>query len=163
MPSNRPAIAPFLTAAALITFTACGSEQASLTERQAAVAEAGAEVMPFNLDDTTHIFTDTATGGIQDVVADDVADQTNIELIRRHLHAEAAKFRVGDFSDPEAIHGPAMPGLSILEERFGEISVTLIETDLGATITYSTDDADVVDAIHAWFAAQTSDHDDHAE
>lgn len=163
MPSNRPAIAPYLTAAALVTFAACGSEQASLTERQAAVAEAGAEVMPFNLDDTTHIFTDTATGGIQEVVADDVADQTNIELIRRHLQAEAAKFRVGDFSDPEAIHGPAMPGLSILKERFGEISLTLIETDLGATITYSTDDADVVDAIHAWFAAQTSDHGDHAE
>ncbi len=163
MPSDRPAIAPYLIAVVLFTFTACGSEQASLADRQAAVAEAGSEVMPFNLDETTHIFTDTATGGVQDVVADDKTEQTNIELIRRHLQDEAAKFRVGDFSDPEATHGPEMPGLSILKERFGEISLTLTETDLGATITYSTDDAEVVDAIHAWFSAQTSDHGDHAE
>ncbi len=118
--------------------------------------------MPFDLDATTHIFTDTDSGGVQDVVADDPTDVANVELIRQHLEEEAAKFRAGDFSDPEAIHGAGMPGLTTLKERFAEITVELIENDTGATITYRTDDADVVQAIHDWFAAQSSDHSNHA-
>lgn len=38
------------------------------------VAAAGAQVMPFHLEATTHISTDTDTGGIQDIVADDRSD-----------------------------------------------------------------------------------------
>ena len=69
MPSTKPltAIVGLLT---LIALAGCGSDAQSLDERQQEVAVAGAEVMPFDLDATTHIFTDTATGGIQDVVAD---------------------------------------------------------------------------------------------
>ena len=96
--------------AALLTIAgaACGSDQ-NLAERQEAVAEAGAEVMPFPLDETTHIFTDTQSGGRQDVVADDPTDEVTIDSIRDHLAEEAAKFQKGDFSDPEAIHGSARP------------------------------------------------------
>ena len=104
MPSTRPALT-FLAAFAAfaaIALAACGSDETALADRQEAVAEAGAEVMPFDLDATTHVFSDTATGGVQDVVADDPTDTANIDLIRRHLEDEAAKFRAGDFSDPEA-------------------------------------------------------------
>lgn len=163
MHSTDSAVAPLLAVAAVLAFAACGSDDTALADRRQAVAEAGAEVMPFNLDATTHIFTDMSTGGIQDVIADDPGDEANIELIRLHLEDEAAKFRAGDFSDPEAIHGTAMPGLATLKERFVDISVELNETELGATITYRSDDAEVVDAIHDWFAAQSSDHGDHAE
>jgi hypothetical protein len=45
--------------------------------------------MPFNLDATTHIFTDTVTGVVHDVVANDPTNEANIELIRRHLDDEA--------------------------------------------------------------------------
>ena len=119
--------------------------------------------MPFDLDATTHVFTDTSTGGTQDVIADDPDDEANIELIRLHLEDEATKFRAGDFSDPEAIHGSAMPGLATLQERFADISVELVETEVGATITYGSDDPAVVEAIHGWFAAQSLDHGDHAQ
>jgi hypothetical protein len=54
-----------------------------------------------------------------------------------------------------------MSGLSTLKERFDEISVELIETDAGATIRYETNDAEAVQAIHDWFAAQSIDHDEH--
>lgn len=163
MRSIDSALAPLLAAFAGLAFAACGSDDQALADRQQAVAEAGADVMPFNLDATTHVFTDTPTGGIQDVIADDPADEDNIELIRLHLNEEATKFRAGDFSDPEAIHGSAMPGLATLKERFADISVELVETEVGATITYGSDDAVVVEAIHDWFAAQSSDHGDHAE
>ena len=163
MRSTDSALAPLFVAFAALAFAACGSDDQSLVDRQEAVADAGAEVMPFNLDATTHVFTNTPTGGIQDVIADDPDDEANISLIRLHLGDEAVKFRAGDFSDPEAIHGSAMPGLTTLKERFADISVELVETEVGATITYDSDDADVVDAIHDWFAAQSSDHGDHAE
>lgn len=161
MPSRGSLLPACLAAAvAAIIPSACGDD---LAERQQAVAEAGAEVMPFDLDATTHIFTDTATGGIQDVVADDPDDDANIEAIRLHLDHEASRFQAGDFSDPESIHGPSMPGLAVLKERFDEITIELADTPSGATITYTATDPDVVDAIHAWFAAQTSDHGAHAE
>ena len=163
MRSTDSALAPLLAAVAVLAFTACGSDDQALADRQQSVAEAGAEVMPFDLDATTHVFTDTSTGGTQDVIADDPDDEANIELIRLHLEDEATNFRAGDFSDPEVIHGPAMPGLATLKERFADVSVDLVETDIGATITYGSDDAVVVEAIHDWFAAQSSDHGDHAE
>lgn len=151
-----------LVALFVVGAAACGSDD-DLAARQANIAEAGAEVMPFSLDETTHVFTDTSTGGRQDVVADDPSDEVNIEQIRLHLAAEADKFRGGDFSDPEAIHGPTMPGLATLKERFDEIVVDLVDTDDGAAIVYTARDAELIDAIHSWFAAQASDHGGHVE
>ncbi len=154
-----------LTALVLLAASAaCGSDADSdLAARQALVAEAGAQVMPFDLDQTTHIFTNTETGGIQDVVADDPSDSATIDQIRLHLAEEADKFATGDFSDPEQIHGPAMPGLATLKDRYAEIEIDLTQTNIGATLRYVTQDADLVAAIHDWFAAQTSDHGSHAE
>jgi hypothetical protein len=43
------------------------------------------------------------------------------------------------------------------------MSVELPETAAGATITYRTDDVGVVQAIHDWLAAPSSDHGDYAE
>ena len=154
--------AVFIVVLLSVTGAACGSDQ-DLAERQQAVAEAGAEVMPFPLDETTHIFTDTESGGRQDVVADDPNDSTTIDAIRQHLAEEAAKFQSGDFSDPEAIHGSAMPGLAELQGGFDEIDVELLEIPTGAAITYTTQDPELVSAIHRWFEAQTSDHGSHAE
>ena len=144
--------------------TACGSDAGSdLAVRRAQVAEAGTQVMPFDLDQTTHIFTNTETGGIQDVVADDPSDVETIDQIRLHLAEEADKFATGDFSDPEEIHGSTMPGLATLKDRYDEIEIDLTQTAVGATLQYGTQDEDLVAAIHDWFSAQTSDHGSHAE
>ena len=127
MRSSNSTFATGLAAVALIA-SACGSGGAELAERQAVVAEAGAQVMPFDLDETTHIFTDTRSGGRQDVVADNPTDDFNVEQIREHLSEEFARFRIGDFSDPEAIHGPEMPGLATLKIRFDEVDIVYSET-----------------------------------
>ena len=152
-------VAAIAIATALVA--ACGGDEP--TERQAAVAEAGAEVMPFDLDSTTHIFIDTDSGGTQEVIADDPSDDESVRQIRQHLSEEADNFRVGDFSDPESIHGPDMPGLAMLKSGFAEIGISLDTIESGARITYTTDDAELVDAIHDWFAAQKTDHGQHAE
>jgi hypothetical protein len=122
----------------------------------------GAEVMPFDLERTTHIFEEQPDGGLQQVVADDPADAEQIALIRGHLQEEAAKFQRGDFGDPAAIHGEGMPGLAELREGYGKITVAYTELPDGAQIRYTANDPALVSAIHAWFAAQLSDHGGHA-
>lgn len=130
--------------------------------RQAEVAARGAEVMPFDLERTTHIFDDLPDGGLQQVVADDQTDTAQIVLIRAHLQEEAAKFQRGDFGDPASIHGDAMPGLAELRQGYARIEVAYSELSDGAQIRYTTSDPAMVAALHAWFAAQLSDHGGHA-
>lgn len=138
-----------------------GAGAAAATERQAAVAAAGAQVMPFDLGRASHAFTDTPWGGEQVVVSND-NDAEQVARIRAHLSAEAAKFARGDFGDPEAIHGADMPGLSVLRERHDSLDVAYAERPGGASITYRSQDRAVIDAIHAWFQAQRTDHGPHA-
>lgn len=131
--------------------------------RQDLVAERGAQVMPFDLDATTHHFEPTDFGGVQRVVADDAADQPQIELIRAHLRAEVARFRTGDFGDPATIHGHDMPGLAVLEANAHTLVITYRGLDDGAEVTYRSSDPSTIAELHDWFAAQLSDHGAHAQ
>lgn len=127
------------------------------------VARRGAHVMPFSLEQTTHIFTKTEKGGLQQVVVKNISDTEQIKLIRDHLSKISAEFARGDFSDPAKIHGEDMPGLAELKKaRPGQIKVEYKELTNGAQIEYSADDSSLIDAIHRWFDAQLSDHARHA-
>ena len=128
-------------------------------QRQAEVAKRGADVMPFSLKATTHIFTKTEEGGIQRVVAKSAADTQQIKLVREHLRDIRAQFLKGDFSGPTHIHGTEMPGLAELEAaKPGQIAIDYKDTDAGAELSYRTTDAKLVQALHHWFDAQLSDH-----
>jgi hypothetical protein len=133
------------------------------TGRQEAVAERGRTVMPFDLEATTHRFTPAETGGVQNVVADQPDDARQVSLIRTHLQEEAKAFGRGDFGDPAQIHGDGMPGLAELEDGYERIEVRYRERPDGATLTYTTAEPALIDALHDWFEAQLSDHGDHAE
>jgi len=104
------------------------------------VAERGRTFMPFDLDRTTHTFTPTSDG----------------------LAVESRRFRAGDFSDPAHIHGPAMPGLAQLAAGAPRIDITYEDVPAGALIRFRSTDPALVAALHAWGAAQTSDHGSHA-
>ncbi len=132
-------------------------------DRQARVAERGAEVMPFDLDRTTHVFRKSSEGGVQTVVADDPADGRQVALVRKHLLEEAEAFRRGDFDDPMAIHGEEMPGLAALRASAGRIEITYEDVPSGGRIRYETQDAALMAALHSWFDAQVMDHGAHAE
>jgi hypothetical protein len=138
-------------------------DPASLAERQAEVAERGAEVMPFDLDRTTHVFTERPNGGVQVVTADDPDDAEQVRLVRAHLGDEAEAFAGGDFGDPASIHGDEMPGIAALEAGVDRITVTYADVPAGGQLTYTTSDPELVEALHAWFDAQVSDHGSHAE
>ena len=131
----------------------------SLASRQEKIHEQGSSVIPFDLNQTTHIFKKTDSGGIQQVVVKDITtDAGQIPVIRMHLQMEASYFQQGNFSDPMALHGDSMPGVEALAQSAGKIKITYSELENGAQIAYESEDTDTIAAIHQWFDAQVSDH-----
>lgn len=128
-------------------------------QRQADVAQRGKDVMPFSLAATTHIFTKTAQGGVQQVVVKDARDAEQVRLTRLHLREIRDQFLKGDFSGPTRIHGQDMPGLAELKTaRPGQIEITYKDIEEGAELSYATANASLVSALHQWFDAQLTDH-----
>ncbi|WP_434660853.1 aspartate carbamoyltransferase [Paraburkholderia sp. A3BS-1L] len=135
---------------------------ADVTARQKEVAQHGADVMPFSLAATTHVFTKTADGGIQRVVTKH-PDAKQTALIRGHLAAIARRFSAGDFGAPEQIHGNDMPGLAVLRTaQPGELKIDYRDVCSGGEIVYRSEQPRLVAALHDWFDAQLSDHGDDA-
>lgn len=129
---------------------------------QAQVAARGAQVMPFDLEQTIHIFQRLDDGGRQTVTVKDPLNEKQILLIQAHLQKEAEKFHRGDFSDPARIHGDDMPGLAELKTGFGQIDIQYKALPNGGEIRYTTTNPSLVMALHRWFMAQVSDHGRHA-
>jgi hypothetical protein len=118
----------------------------------------GSQVMPFDLNKTTHIFNMTDTGGVQRVVVKDSKDTDQIALVQQHLQHEVMQFRAGNFADPALLHGMDMPGLRDLAAGAAKITIEYTALANGAQITYTTQDVHLVTALHQWFGAQLSDH-----
>lgn len=126
---------------------------------QAEVAARGAEVMPFDLHASSHVFTKSRNGGLQQVLLKSPKDAVQLRLVRSHLREIATRFAHGDFSAPTQIHGDDMPGLAQLKKaRPGEISVQYRDLSNGAQIRYATSNPALVPALHRWFDAQLEDH-----
>ena len=156
-----PSATVMLAAVAAVACSADGDDTTS--NRQEEVAERGAQVMPFDLDATTHRFEPAPAGLIETVVADDPADGQQVALVQQHLAEEAERFRAGDYGDPAAIHGHEMPGLAELEAAAGAVTIELTNLANGATLTFTTTRPNLVDALHRWGEAQTFDHGDHTD
>ena len=138
----------------------CQGQQSSVHLEE--VAERGAEVMGFDLERSTHIFDKIENGGRQQVISDD-DDPEQIVLIREHMSEIYGQFSVGNFHGPETIHGEHMPGLHELVMGHDKINIEYSELEKGGQILYTTEDEKMVEAIHAWFDAQVSDHGHHAQ
>lgn len=120
-------------------------------------------VMPFDMSKTKHIFSMTDSGGVQRVVLREKADKDQIALIRQHLQHEAQMFQDGNFSDPEHLHGVAMPGLEDVKKGAARIKVQYAPLPDGAQISFDTNELPLVTAIHRWIGAQLSEHGADAE
>ena len=149
-----------MVCSAVLIASSIGIVQAQ--SHQEEVAKRGAQVMPFDLEQTTHVFQALEDGGLQKVVVKNPSNQKQIALIQSHLKEESERFRKGDFSDPAKIHGDNMPGLAQLKAGAKEINVRYTALPDGAEIRYQANDPKLVMAIHQWFSAQVSDHGHHA-
>jgi hypothetical protein len=159
---DLPSLGGCLITAALALSTALPALAESAGARQDEVARRGAQAMPFDLEKTRHLFTETGDGGIQQVIAKEAADREQIALIRRHLQDIAGEFGRGDFSGPAGIHGGQMPGLARLRQaKPGDWKIEYRDLPNGAKIRYASTLPEIVQAIHDWFGAQLSDHGRH--
>lgn len=157
-PSRRALLRLGLALPLVVALAGCGDSRS----RQDEVASRGEDVMPFDLEKTTHRFTPQDDGLLEEVTADDPSDSEQIRLIREHLEHEAARFREGDFAAPARIHGGDMPGLPELKQNADRIEISYRATPAGATIRFRTDEPHLVTALHAWGEAQVSDHGSHS-
>ncbi|MBI5817177.1 MAG: hypothetical protein HZB09_02000 [Candidatus Yonathbacteria bacterium] len=133
-------------------------QQYSLSNRQAMVHEMGSHVMPFSLEETTHIFKQLSDGGVEQVLAKDPSNKEQVMLIQTHLEYETTSFRQGNFADPMKIHGENMPGVNELRQNVTNIIFTYHPLPDGAEIIYSSKNSGAISAIHTWFDAQVQDH-----
>lgn len=155
MKKLNPIVLSLLSMALISTVSIAAPERTRLET----VAERGADVMPFDLKATTHIFTKTESGGVQKVIAKNANNAQQISLIREHLKEIAGQFLKGDFSAPAHIHDTDMPGLAKLKEaKPSEIKVQYGKIKAGAQIVYATKNPELVAALHQWFDAQLADH-----
>lgn len=147
----------------LVVINSCYAVEKASEKRLDEVTLRGAHVMPFDLDLTTHVFSKTAKGGVQQVVVKNPKDNAQIKLIREHLTKIAHEFRKVDYSGPAKIHGEDMPGLEVFRNAAsGQINILYDDLPNGAEIIYSTDMPTLIFAIHQWFDAQLNDHARHA-
>ena len=139
---------------ALLSLTAAAAEPS----RQDEVRSKGAEVMPFSLDETRHVFDKNDAGGVQRVLARG-GSAGQRDMIRSHLREIALSFDARNFDKPTHIHGADMPGLAELKAA-GKDELEVIYSDLpdGAQIIYRSASPRIVAAVHRWFDAQLSDH-----
>ncbi|WP_367155351.1 aspartate carbamoyltransferase [Methylomonas sp. HYX-M1] len=158
----RYSITSFLLAAVCAASLPANADTPASSARLDEVAERGRHAMPFALEKTLHIFEKTPHGGIQQVIANNPSDQTQIGLIRRHLAELNMRFKQGDFSRQRQVHGDTMPGLAELAASHSRIQFNYRELSNGAEIEYSAEDPGLVDAIHRYFNAQLRDHARHA-
>ena len=137
---------------------ACTPREQASPARRAEVAERGAQVMPFDLSKTKHVFESLPDGGLQTVTAKQAGDTLQVRLIQEHLQQEAQRFSRGDFDDPMAIHGHEMPGVQQLRQGFSKLRVEYSARSDGGQIRYATTDSAMVGTLHRWFEAQRMDH-----
>ena len=138
--------------------------QSADAARIADVARRGAEVMPFDLRATVHVFTKLDRGGVQRVAARHPGDAAQVRLVREHLQELRSRFLRGDFSGPAHIHGSDMPGLERLQQAApSQLDIGYQEVPGGAELSYRTQDPALAAALHDWFDAQLSDHGHDAE
>lgn len=154
MPTGWPQAAALAIA---VLAAGCGGAK-TIGHRQAEVRARGQQVMPFDLNRTTHVFAKTATGGVESVLIKSPADRAQLPLIREHLRKEQRLFSRGDFRDPVATHGMRMPGLDTLRRNASRITIAYRPLRGGAQLRYTTADQAVRAALHEWFDAQLIDH-----
>lgn len=153
----QSAIGPMVSA--LLWVAVVPVDAAADQARQEVVRERGADVMPFDIEKVTHVFTQTKSGGTLKVIAKSENDAQQIAMIRAHLKDISSKFGRGDFSGPAHVHGDDMPGLSDLSSaKPGELQAHYSEVSGGATVRFFSAQPRIVSALHVRFGAQVADH-----
>ncbi len=124
--------------------------------------EKSAMVMPYDLDQTKHIFHELPSGGMLHLYTS-ATNTKQIALIQMRLKVEYDRFRTGNFSDQIKLYGADIPGPEGMSENYSQIQFVYTDLPNGAQIQLIASDPKVIRAIHAWIRVQLVEHGADAE
>ena len=123
--------------------------------------ERGNIAMGFNQNKIMHHFIATPTGGAIMIVALNSSDNDTIKQIRNHVLDIQNEFSQGNFTKPFFIHAQQVPGTKLMTEKKDLIRYSIRQINNGSVLLLTTDDQQLIAAIHQFIAFQTAQHSGH--
>jgi hypothetical protein len=133
-------------------------QHAAAAAEHAAMDARGDEGMGFAQAKTTHHFRLTRDGGRIEVEANDAQDAASRAQIRAHLKQITDAFAAGDFSTPAFVHAQTPPGVEAMQRLKAVISYAYEETERGALVRITTNDAAARAAVQEFLRFQIREH-----
>jgi hypothetical protein len=131
-----------------------GQKQQTTEEKQPQIAEPST----FDPEAAVQEFTASSTGGVQRVTARESSDAKQIGLIRETLKKAATDFAGSHSRDAPEARGQSAASLAVLLAAGpGQLRSAFVEVRGGAEIRYSSDDPQLVAALHEWFLRRTTE------
>jgi hypothetical protein len=119
---------------------------------------AGNRAMGFDQARTFHHFRLLARGGVVEVHVNDPGDTKSAQQIAAHLEHVSRQFAAGNFAASAATHGEPPPGVATLQKRADRVRYRFEPTAVGGRVRIVTDDAEALDALHAFLRYQIREH-----
>jgi hypothetical protein len=123
--------------------------------------ERGNMAMGFNQSKIMHHFIATPTGGEIMIVALNSTDNNTIRQVRNHIMDIQKDFSEGNFTKPFFIHAQEVPGTKLMTERKDLITYDIMQINNGSILLLTTDDQQLISAIHQFIAFQSAQHTGH--
>jgi acylphosphatase len=148
-----------LIACLLVLFFATAQAQESDAGKHAASSTEAHQSLPYAVDRALEGFVKTANGGIMQIVAKSADDTQQIKQMQQYLRQTADEYKKGDFSSTERFHGTDMPGLAQMKAAKADaIRYEYKALNNGGQIVFSSEDPQLLNALHAWIDAQIKEH-----
>lgn len=145
MIGSRRALAVGLLAGALV-LGACGGGSDTASDPLGRAAE----VMNLDAALLTYQVAPNDRGGSVTVEVNSDFEFEEIGKLHKYLREQQARFREGDFGAERRIHGDDTPGLDALERGHDRLMVSYVDLPTGGTLTFRSDDPELVAAVHEW-------------
>jgi hypothetical protein len=114
--------------------------------------------MGFNQNKIMHYFIATPTGGEIMIVALNSNDNDTIKQIKNHVLDIQKEFSQGNFTKPFYIHAQKVAGTKLMAEKKDLIRYSIRQINNGSVLLLTTNDQQLVAAIHQFIAFQTAQH-----
>jgi len=148
-----------LIACLLVLFFAKAQAQESDAGKHTANSTEAHQSLPYAVDRALEGFAKTANGGIMQIIAKSANDSQQIKLMQQYLRQTAEEYQKGDFSSTERFHGTDMPGLAQMKAaKAGGVKYEYKALNNGGQIIFSSEDPQLLNALHAWIDAQVKEH-----
>jgi hypothetical protein len=158
----------FLTFVALISIScmdykifAVDMNQHTMNQSMMQMMERGNFAMGFNQSKIAHQFIGTPHGGKIIISALNGSDTKTINQIKNHILEIQKEFSQGNFSKPFFIHAQEIAGTKVMSYKKDLIKYDISEIKNSSILMLTTNDTQLIDAIHQFMKFQASQHHGH--